>query len=176
MRLVVRGETETVNLVPVIREEIISVRNDQPITEIKTIKDFIRESTLQYRTNTGLLGVFAILALIIAGLGIYGVVSCSVSQRTRELGIRLALGARRGNVLSMVILQGMKLSAIGLAIGVAGGLVLLKIMQRFLYEVSAIDLSTYICVMLLLAGTALAACYLPARRAAGVDPVEALRY
>jgi ABC-type antimicrobial peptide transport system permease subunit len=123
-----------------------------------------------------LFGIFAALAVILAVVGIYGVMSYSVSRRTHEIGLRLALGAERGDVLKLVLRQGLKLSLIGVAIGIAGALAMTRLVSGFLYGVKASDPLTFVAVSLLLILVALAASYIPARRATTVDPMAALRY
>jgi len=128
------------------------------------------------RAGAWVAGSFALLALTLAALGIYGVMAYSVSQRTREIGIRMALGATSGNVLAVVLKQGATLALIGLGIGLAGSLALTRLMSSVLYGVSATDVVTFAAVSGLLAAVILAACYIPARRASRVDPMIALRY
>jgi putative ABC transport system permease protein len=176
MRLVVRSDEQVTSLLPAIRQEVRAIDKDQPVTEIKTMREFIAESAFQRRFNTALLGIFAVVALILAVVGIYGVTSYSALQRTREVGIRMALGAQSRDVLSMMVAQGMRLSLTGVGIGLAGGWVLTRVMRNLLFGVGPTDPLTYAGVALLLAGMSLAASFIPARRATKVSPIDALRY
>jgi putative ABC transport system permease protein len=136
----------------------------------------LSKSVAQRRFQMLLLGVFAGIALVIATVGIYGVISYAVSQRTHEIGIRMALGAQERDVLRMVVRRGMHLTFIGVAIGLAAALALTRIMQNLLFNVSATDPATFSLIALLLIGVALIASYIPARRATKVDPLQALRH
>jgi ABC-type antimicrobial peptide transport system permease subunit len=147
-----------------------------PVFDAKTMTEHMRLSMMPLVVGAWVAGGFALLALILAGLGIYGVMAYSVSQRTREIGIRMALGATSGNVLAVVLTQGARLALIGLGIGLAGSFAVTKLMSSVLYGVSATDLVTFAAVSALLAVVVLAACYVPARRASKVDPMIALRY
>jgi putative ABC transport system permease protein len=142
---------------------------------MKTMEEIIGDTLWQRRLWGVMFALFASLALLLAAVGIYGVLSYSVSQRTRELGIRLALGAQASDVLRLVIAQGMKLAIAGLLIGVALSLLLTRLIANLLFGVAAADPLTFVVVAWLLLVVALAACYIPSRRAARVDPVEALR-
>jgi putative ABC transport system permease protein len=138
--------------------------------------DWISNSAAQPRLNAILLGVFAAIALLIAAIGIYGVLAYSVNQRTREIGIRMALGAHSGRVLQLIVKEGMKVGIIGVAIGLMGGLALARAVSSLVYGVAVRDPITFLCVAVVLLAVTLAACAIPARRAATVDPMVALRY
>ncbi|HWN99400.1 MAG TPA: ABC transporter permease [Blastocatellia bacterium] len=173
--LVVRASSNPASLAPAIREQIWELDKDIPIANLATMDQLLSKSVAQPRFRTLLLGLFAALALVLASVGIYGVISYSVTQRTHEIGIRMALGAQPRNVMTLVIRQGMMLALIGLAVGLAASLALTQIMESLLFEVSATDQATFAVVAVLLAGVALLACWIPARRAARVDPMVALR-
>jgi putative ABC transport system permease protein len=149
---------------------------DQPVFNVQTMEQVISTSIAGSRSRLVLLGIFASIALLLAAVGIYGVVSYSVGQRTHEMGIRMALGARRRDVLTLVIGQGFTLALIGVAIGIIGALALTRFLSNFLYGVKPSDPLTYIAVSLILSSVALMASYIPARRATNVDPMVALRY
>lgn len=148
---------------------------EQVIYGAQTMQEIIADSLSARRFSLILLGVFAALALILSSIGIYGVISYLVGQRTHEIGVRIALGARRRDVLALILSQGARLTFLGIAIGVAASLGLTKLMARMLYGVSASDPLTFFCVAAILALVALAACYIPTRRAMRVDPLVALR-
>ncbi|HEY6401821.1 MAG TPA: FtsX-like permease family protein, partial [Blastocatellia bacterium] len=162
-------------LVPAIRGQVKAIDPDQPITDVRTMNEVISRSVWQPRLYTILFGVFAAVALALASIGIYGVMAYSVSERTREIGIRVALGAERRDILKMVVAQGMKLALIGAVIGLGSSLALTRLMRSLLFEVSATDPLTFAGLAALLSIVAMLACYLPARRATNVDPMVALR-
>jgi len=168
--------TDSANLAGLIRQAVTTLDKDLPVYEIRTMEQRLSESVAQPRFRTLLLGVFAALALLMAVVGIYGVISYSVAQRTHEIGLRIALGAQRRDVLAMVVKQGLKLTIVGLLIGAVGALGASRVLQSFLYEVSPTDPATYIGISLLLLVVGILACFIPARRAAKVDPMVALRY
>jgi putative ABC transport system permease protein len=175
MTLVLRTEVAPASLVAAVRREVNSIDPDLALAQIKTMDQLMDESLGQSRYRGVLLGIFAIVALILAAVGIYGVIAYAVNQRTREIGIRLALGAQKRDILKLVIRQGVILSLIGVAIGVAASLALMRFLSSLLYGVSDTDPLTFAGVVLLLIGVALLACSIPARRAARVDPMIALR-
>ncbi|HKQ04017.1 MAG TPA: ABC transporter permease [Blastocatellia bacterium] len=174
--LVIRSANDPANLAAAVRKEVGALDAQQPIAAIKPMAQWLSESVAQPRFRTLLLGVFAAIALLLSVIGIYGVMSYVVAQRTREVGIRMALGASRRDVLRLVVGQGMKLAIAGVALGLGAAYGLTRLLASLLYEVSATDPATFIAIALLLAGVALAACFVPARRATKVDPMVALRY
>jgi putative ABC transport system permease protein len=177
MSLVVRcREEDPLALVPVLREQVRAVDHEMPIDGLMTMDERVSQSVARPRLYAALLGLFSLLALILAASGIYGVVSYSVSQRTSETGVRMALGARTGDVLKLVLAEGMLLSFIGILSGVAASFAVNRVLGSLLFGVTATDPATYVGIALLLILVALGACYIPARRAARVDPVVALRY
>ena len=141
-----------------------------------TMEQLLADSSALRRFQTWLFGLFAAVALVIATVGIYGVISYAVSRRTHEIGIRMALGAQAGDVLRMVVRQGMSLTLIGVALGLAAALALTRVMKNLLFNVSATDPATFALIALLLVAVALIASYIPARRATKVDPLVALRH
>jgi len=173
--LVVKGIVNPETLQQAIRHEVQQVDRDQPLTDIRTMEQIKTESVATNRLRTTLLGVFAGIALLLAAIGIYGVISYSVAQRTHEMGVRLALGASRGNILGLIIRNGMLLSGIGLVIGLAGAFALTRLLTTLLFGVTATDPATLGGMAALLVTVALLACYFPARRATVVDPLVALR-
>ena len=149
---------------------------DQTVTDVVSMEQAISQSLTPWRLFMRLFGVFAVLATCLAVVGIYGVIAYSVNRRTHEIGLRLALGAMRWNVLGLVLRQGLRLTLVGIALGAAGAFALTRMIAHLLYEVNATDPLTFCAVSVLLAGVSLTACYIPARRAAVVDPVVALRH
>ena len=176
MSVVTRSALDPTNLTNAIRREVQAIDKDQPILEARTMNERIAESIAARRFSMQLFAVFAGIALMLAVVGIYGVMSYTVARRTHEIGIRMALGAGRGDVLRMVVGQGMILAAVGISIGVIAAFALTRVISSMLYGVSATDPVTFIGVALLLTVVALVACYIPARRATKVDPMVALRY
>lgn len=158
------------------RQAFLTVDNTQPLYEVRPLEDYVAESQAARRFTLLLLGLLGALALALAAVGIYGVISYAVSLRTRELGIRMALGAERRNVITMVLRQGFTLVAAGLAAGFACSLLLTRFLASLLFQVRPADLTIALAVTLTLAAVALLANFLPARRASRVDPMVALRY
>ena len=175
MLLTIRTAQPTANIVSGVRSLLGEMDDAVPIGLITTMEDLIAESVATPRFRTLLLGVFAGVALLLSIVGIYGVVTYTVSERTNEIGLRVALGAPQFRIVRFVVGQGMAVVMIGVAIGLAGALAVTRVLAGFLFGVSTTDLVTYAVVPLLLAAVAFAASYLPARRAARVDPMVALR-
>ncbi|MGB6235102.1 MAG: FtsX-like permease family protein, partial [Candidatus Acidiferrales bacterium] len=159
-----------------IRGEILVVDKNQPIAAVRTMKAVVDDSLSSQWSHMFLLGIFALLALILAAIGCYAVVAYSVAQRTHEIGVRMALGARGADVLRLVLGHGMHFILIGVAVGVGGALALTRLLATMLFGVSATDPLTFAGVAILLTLVSLAACYIPARRAMRVDPMVALRH
>ena len=176
MIFVVRTEVAPLSVLSAARKEISEIDKDLPVYGVKTLDQYFAQSIGQPHFFTTLLGIFASLALLLAAVGLYGVISYSAVQRTHEIGVRMALGANKGDVLKLVVGQGFKLTLLGVAIGVAGALALTRLLSALLYDVQPTDPATFFTVSLALMCVALLACYIPARRAARVDPMVALRY
>jgi putative ABC transport system permease protein len=174
--LVIRTKSDAMSIASATREAVWSVDRDQPVSMIRTLDDILGEELMQRRVGMTLLGAFAGLALLLASLGIYGILYYSVSQRTHEIGLRMALGARPLDVLRMVGGSGVALAGIGVAIGLPAAFALTRVMSSLLFNVSATDPSVFVSVPLLLIGVSLIASYLPARRATKVDPMVTLRH
>jgi len=175
MFLTVRTDGEPLSVVGAIREQIRQVDRDQPVASIQPMAARVSASVSQPRVQMNVLGAFAALAILLAAIGIYGVMSYSVTQRTREIGIRMALGAGRRDVLGLVLRQGLTMIAVGVAVGLAGAMLMTRVMRTLLFGVSTTDPMVFVAIVVLLSATACLASYLPARRATGVDPLVALR-
>ena len=173
--LAIRTAGDPQGLISAARQAIWAVDRDQPINDIRTMDDILDLEVANRRQQMTLLAGFAMLALVLASLGIYGVLSYRVTQRTREIGVRMALGASPGSVVQMVLTQGLKLTALGLAIGLLGAFWLARLMKALVYGIGTADPATFAGTAALLAAVAIVACVIPARMAARVDPVIALR-
>jgi predicted permease len=176
MTLVVRTAVEAQSLAATVQEAVRSLDRTLPVSNVVSLEQVVRDTLWQPRFSLQLIGLLAGVALLLAAVGLYGVMAYTVAERTREVGIRLALGAQRGDVLRLVVGQGMKLALAGVGIGLLAALALTRLMTRLLFEVSATDPRTFAAISALLAAVALAACWIPARRAAKTDPMVALRY
>jgi putative ABC transport system permease protein len=176
MTLAVRATGDPAQLASAVRGQVLAADPEQPVFNVRTMQQLVSDSLGERRFSTFLLALFAGLAMLLAAIGIYGVVSYWVSQRTREIGIRAALGADRIDILRLVVGRGMLLAGIGVAAGLVASLALTRFLASLLFGVSAHDALTMAAVPLTLGLVALAACYVPARRAAKVDPLVALRF
>jgi len=175
MGVVVRTAAEPTQIAAAARNEVLNLDPTRPIFNLKTLERRVHEQTSPKRIMTALMGVFAMVALLLAGVGLYAVIAYAVSQRTSEIGVRLALGAQPWNILRLIMRQGLKLTLTGIIVGLAGAFALTRILAPLLYGVTAADPLTFILISLLLLFVALLACWLPARRAIRVDPIIALR-
>ncbi|MGE0128670.1 MAG: ABC transporter permease [Blastocatellales bacterium] len=176
MNLAVRTTADPSAMIPALRNRILSEDKFTAITRVRTLDELVSDSVAQPRFYTLLLAIFAALALALASVGVYGLMAYSVSRRTHEIGVRMALGAEAGRILRLVIGQGLMLILIGVAVGLAGAFALTRLMSGLLFSVSATDPSVFAIVSLTLIAVALGACFIPARRAMGVDPMIALRH
>ena len=176
MVVVARTKADPASLAGALRQQVWAIDKDQPASDVRTMTEVRSISVAMYSSGSVMLGIFAGVALLLASIGIYGVMAFAVTQRTQEIGIRMALGARALDVLKLVIKHGMKLAVLGIAIGLAGSWALTRFMKQLLFGVEPTDLLTFSLVSLCLLAAAFLACYVPARRATKVDPLEALRY
>jgi putative ABC transport system permease protein len=175
MTIVVRSAIEPTALAAALREQVQALDKDQPVSEIRTMEWYLADSMAQRRFNMFLLGAFAGLALVLAAVGIYGVIAYTVTQRTHEMGIRIALGAKGGDILRLVFGNAMTTTLIGIALGLGAAFPLTRLLRSLLYQVSPTDPVVFAAIPLLLLSVAVIATYLPARRATRVDPIQALR-
>jgi len=176
MSLAVRTEGEPLVLTEAVRREVLAMDKDQPIADVRTMEQVVSDSVSRSRFSTLLLSIFAGVALLLAAVGIFGVMSYAVSERTHEIGLRMALGARAADVLTLVVGKGMTLALVGVVVGLGAAYALTRVLAGLLYGVSATDPITFVSIAVLLATVALVACFIPARRATKVDPMVALRY
>jgi putative ABC transport system permease protein len=173
--LAVRAEAQA-GLARAVRSAIAAVDRDVPVTDVRTMKEVAAASMARPRSQTWIIGSFAVVALILAALGIHGVMAYTVSQTTREMGLRIALGAQPRELLSMTVRRGAAMAVLGLALGFAGALALKHVVESLLFQVKTTDPPTYVAVSVLLLAVAMPAAYIPARRASRVDPLVALRW
>jgi putative ABC transport system permease protein len=176
LSIVLRTGVDPATEASALRSVLGGIDKNQPLVKVRTMEDNMTASAAQPRFRTWLLGLFALLALLLSTIGIYGVISYSVTQRIHEIGIRIALGAQPEEVFRLVTGEGLRLALIGVAAGFAASLALTRVLHSFLYEISAIDPITYVTVAALLVAVGLLASFLPARRATRVDPLVALRH
>jgi len=176
MNLIIRTTADPVNLTAAVRSQVQALDPNQPVYNVSTMERTLDQSLVTQRLSMTLLAILASLALILAAVGIYGVMSYMVTQRSHEIGIRMAIGAQRRDVFKMVIGRGMILAVIGVAFGLVGAFGLTRLMATMLYGVEPTDPATFVSIAALLIGVALVACYVPGRRATKVDPLVALRY
>jgi putative ABC transport system permease protein len=174
--LILRTAADPSSLAGVLRREVLAVDSDQPAAYIMTMEQMIAESLTYQRLSMILLGLFAALALLLGAIGLHGVIAYLVTLRQREIGIRMALGAQKTDILKLVVREGLVLALIGVAIGLAGAYGLTRAMSSLLFSVSPTDSAIFFGIALLLMGVALLACYIPARRATKIDPMIAIRY
>lgn len=174
--IVIRTETDPQNVISSVRNAVTEIDKELPIANVQTMNELLAGSMVRERFTSTLAGFFSLVALLLAAIGIYGVISYIVTQRTHEIGIRMALGATKKNVLKIVVWQGMKLTVFGIAIGLFAAFILSRLIESMLFGISANNWTTYLIVAAVLTFVALLACYLPARRAMKVDPIIALRY
>ena len=173
--LAVRATGDPYELVPAIQRAVWSIDPDQPITNVRTLDEVLSLAAAQRRFNITLLLAFAGLALLLALVGVYGVIAYAAAERTREIGIRVALGATRGDVIALVVKSGLTWALAGVAAGLAGAYAAGRLMAGLLFGVAASDPATFVAIAAVMVGVALSASYVPARRAALVDPISALR-
>jgi putative ABC transport system permease protein len=174
--VVVRSSLSVSSVAAAVREVVRSIDKNLPVTDVESFTDAVGQSISRERFRTFLLGSFSAIALLLAAVGIFGIISYSASRRSHEIGIRMAVGAQRRDILRLILGQGAKLALLGLGSGVVFALLLTRLMESLLYNVSATDPLTFAGVAIILLGVAVTACYIPARRAMRVDPIVALRY
>jgi putative ABC transport system permease protein len=173
--LVVRTAVDPSSVIAGVRQEVAKLDPELPLSDVSTVQQAMDGSLVTTRLTNSLLAGFAATALLLALTGIYGVMSLNVANRRNEFGIRIALGAQAGNVLRMILGQGLRLAVVGVALGLVGAIALTRLLKGLLFGISASDPLTFVVIASLLVGVALLACWLPARRATKIDPLEALR-
>lgn len=174
--MVVKTASDPASMLSTVRRQVSQLDPTLPIFGINTMKEMRDRNVAPDRLNLGLLGAFAVLALVLAVIGLYGLLAFTVTQRQREIGVRLALGAQRHQVLNLIVGQGCRLIGIGIALGLLGSLALTRVLSALLFEITPTDPATFLAVTIILFAVAVLACYVPARRAAGIDPITALRH
>jgi putative ABC transport system permease protein len=175
MRVVVRADADPASLTRMVREELTQMDREVPLSQVTTLSRALEATVAAPRMRANLLGLFAALAMILAAIGVYGVVAYMVGQRTQEIGVRRALGAKAVDVMMMLIREAMRPVAIGIVIGIAGAYAMTRLLAAMLFEISATDVTTYLVACAVLGIAALLASIVPARRALGVDPITAVR-
>jgi putative ABC transport system permease protein len=176
MTLVVRTDGDPADMAPAVRRELRAIDPDQPVSDVRTMDQVMSDTVGRARFNTLLLGLFAAMATLLAAVGIFGVMSYSVTLRTREIGLRMALGAPQSQVLKLILKQGLVLTLAGIGVGLVGALALTRLLSGLLFGVRSTDPATFAAIVLLLTFVSMIACYIPARRATRVDPLIALKY
>jgi putative ABC transport system permease protein len=175
MDVAIKTSVDPWTILPAVRKQIVALDPGQPLGPVHTFEEMLDQSIAPRRVNLALISFFSASALLLSAVGIYGIMSYTVGQRRREIGVRIALGAQKRDVTGLVIFSGMTMVVLGLIVGIAGAFALTRFMSGLLFGVEAADVSTYAMVAVLLTGVALCACYVPARRAGNVNPLEALR-
>jgi putative ABC transport system permease protein len=176
MTIAVRTASDDLQIATQLRETVAALNHEVPISEVRAMGAVVSEAVSAPASTTSLFIAFAAVALLLGIIGVYGVLSFLVAQRTREIGLRIALGAQRGDVLYLIMKEGAKFSLAGIAVGLIGALLVTRLMSSELYGVSPFDPLTYVGVAVVMAAVTLLACYIPTRRAMRVDPMVALRY
>jgi putative ABC transport system permease protein len=176
MHVIVRSVADPPNLALAVRARISAIDKEQPVTNVRTMEQHLANSIAQNRLTMLLLSIFSMVALLVATVGLYGLIAYSVAQRTQELGIRLALGADPSDIVLLVMRQGLLAAAAGVLVGLGGSFLLTHVMKSLLYDVSATDLRTFTLSAVVFLAVAVVASYIPARRAARLDPSDTLRY
>ena len=176
MTLIVRATSDPASLAAAVRSKVQEVDRNQPVYDVATMEQRFSQAVAPQRFNALVMAIFAGMAVILAGVGVYGVMAYSVTRRTHEIGIRMALGAQRQDVMGLVLRRGAALSLVGITLGLAGALALTRFLSSLLYGVTVRDPMTFVAVSLILTAVALMASYIPARRATKVDPMVALRH